>query len=314
MKNNEIFSPWLRKKVKNRRRWLALSISCLVHGLIFGLLLLVNPSLRFENLFPGKVRMVRLSPRLNLPSPESIAQLQTRRLDSSQSISPDKVRGKAENLRKGGLLNKGKAPVAVEPGLSSSRLQKLSTSFHLNKPSRSSPRPTNSASAVSFAQAYNFSLIPKNIPEELPWLGKNHYQARSSSRGRRIISKFMISSGPAGVGAASLVEAVTLPETSLPFDPALLSPWANQVVSLIQKKWVELIPQQLTHKRPAHLALEIDREGHLIKLKISQSSGDSVFDESLIKAVQVSQPLPPLPPAFPADHIQLKLVFQANEK
>ena len=124
----------------------------------------------------------------------------------------------------------------------------------------------------------------------------------------------MVSSGTSPDAGTSLLEAVTLPPTPLLYDPALLSPWANQVVTLIQKKWLEFIPRQLAQKRPAHLALEINRQGHLIEMKLSQTSGDSLFDESLLKAIRMSLPLPPLPPTFPAERIQLTLVFQANEK
>lgn len=192
------------------------------------------------------------------------------------------------------------------------------SSFALKPFSSTNPssETATTASPPTYPQAYNFSVIPKDIPDELPWLRRDRYQPplTSPNPNQKVASKLMASAGISPSSSPINLETITLPPSPPLYDPQLLSSWAKVVVSNIQKKWLELIPHQFHQLRPAQIEVEVDRFGKLLTLQISQSSGDSLLDESLVKAIRISHPFPALPPTFPEDRLLVQLIFQADEK
>jgi TonB family protein len=59
----------------------------------------------------------------------------------------------------------------------------------------------------------------------------------------------------------------------------------------------------------AGVSLRILRSGQLRDLAIDASSGDRALDDSALRAVRLSAPLPPLPPLFKAETLYLQLRF-----
>ena len=57
------------------------------------------------------------------------------------------------------------------------------------------------------------------------------------------------------------------------------------------------------------LSLRILRSGQLRDLAVDASSGDRILDDSALRAVRLSTPLPPLPPLFKAETLYLQLRF-----
>ena len=57
------------------------------------------------------------------------------------------------------------------------------------------------------------------------------------------------------------------------------------------------------------LSLRILRSGQVRSLSVGSSSGDRLLDDSAVRAVGLSSPLPPLPPLFRADALSLDLRF-----
>lgn len=57
------------------------------------------------------------------------------------------------------------------------------------------------------------------------------------------------------------------------------------------------------------LSLRILRSGQVRDLAVGSSSGDRLLDDSALRAVNLSSPLPPLPPLFKAETLSLELRF-----
>ncbi|MBI4683286.1 MAG: TonB family protein [Nitrospirae bacterium] len=78
---------------------------------------------------------------------------------------------------------------------------------------------------------------------------------------------------------------------------AQVPPDVNPYLALVQRKiWDEWIhPDFNTEKLEAILSFQIDKQGNIISPKIVKSSGNALFDNSAIKAVIKSSPLPPPP-------------------
>jgi TonB family protein len=58
----------------------------------------------------------------------------------------------------------------------------------------------------------------------------------------------------------------------------------------------------------------IDRLGRVSDVKLEESSGVAFFDQSAVRAVSVSTPLPPLPDAFTGSTLGVHFGFQFNDR
>jgi protein TonB len=59
---------------------------------------------------------------------------------------------------------------------------------------------------------------------------------------------------------------------------------------------------------------KIDRLGRLSDVKLTESSGVPFFDESALRAIRVSSPLPPLPAGFEGSHLGVHFGFQYTDR
>lgn len=57
----------------------------------------------------------------------------------------------------------------------------------------------------------------------------------------------------------------------------------------------------------------IKRSGEVTNLKIKESSGDKVFDQISIRAINLSVPFPPLPESFPEEELGIYFEFTFRE-
>ena len=60
------------------------------------------------------------------------------------------------------------------------------------------------------------------------------------------------------------------------------------------------------------IVFSVGRDGHVIKMVISTPSGIESFDRAAISGISMSNPFPPLPSAFPGDHIAVQFNFAYN--
>ncbi len=88
----------------------------------------------------------------------------------------------------------------------------------------------------------------------------------------------------------SISNGAGIPSNQTPAD-------VNPYLALVQKKiWNEWIhPDFNSEKLEAILSFQIDKQGKIISPKIVKSSGNALFDNSAIKAILKSSPLPPPP-------------------
>jgi TonB family protein len=88
-----------------------------------------------------------------------------------------------------------------------------------------------------------------------------------------------------------------------------LSPWARTVVELIQKNWAVPAVQPSVSEASVEIALVILKNGALRHLEVVSPSDDDEFDLAAREAIEMSSPLPRLPDNFPADSLEISLVF-----
>ncbi|MFN2384608.1 MAG: energy transducer TonB, partial [Gemmatimonadota bacterium] len=61
----------------------------------------------------------------------------------------------------------------------------------------------------------------------------------------------------------------------------------------------------------ATVHFRIDSRGRLLEIELAEGSGNLVFDRSALRAVQASDPMPPLPAGYDGDYLGVYFVFDA---
>lgn len=89
---------------------------------------------------------------------------------------------------------------------------------------------------------------------------------------------------------------------------SLLGFYGDRVKQTISRNWVfsEAIKAQGLETR---VMVVINREGSILDLRVEKSSGNSIFDESAVRAVRKSAPLPPLPQVITYPKVEISLRF-----
>jgi colicin import membrane protein len=90
----------------------------------------------------------------------------------------------------------------------------------------------------------------------------------------------------------------------------LIDVYKAEIASRIQKNWA--FSEQLTGGRKdlsAVIVLKILPDGQIGDIRFEQRSGNSVLDDSAYRAVQKSNPLPPLPKGYFRSFYMVGLVF-----
>ena len=67
----------------------------------------------------------------------------------------------------------------------------------------------------------------------------------------------------------------------------------NTVGSMIQSAWI--YPGEAKKDMTVWLAIRISFAGELVSIRVEKRSGDSIFDESAMRAVKKAAPFPPAP-------------------
>ncbi len=86
-----------------------------------------------------------------------------------------------------------------------------------------------------------------------------------------------------------------------------------EVTNLIQRNWN--YPSALESKKDleAIVLLAVKRDGTILKTRFEKRSADVLFDESVSKAIERSNPLPPFPEGYRMTHDELEIRFNLND-
>jgi TonB family protein len=77
--------------------------------------------------------------------------------------------------------------------------------------------------------------------------------------------------------------------------------------------WILPMPQEEARKLQATALLTVSREGEVAQLRLLQSSGNQLFDDSLLRAIKHASPLPPLPEDYQGAFLEVEMRFRPHE-
>ena len=82
--------------------------------------------------------------------------------------------------------------------------------------------------------------------------------------------------------------------------------YTQQLQRQVQASWI------VTEKRPglaASVSFKIQPDGDIQEVELTQSSGDSVFDQSVMRAIRKAAPFPPPPRSYSEEFATQKIVM-----
>jgi TonB family protein len=92
-----------------------------------------------------------------------------------------------------------------------------------------------------------------------------------------------------------------------------IAPWVKEVVDRIRNNWTPPPIGESMALGKVKILIVIGKQGHLVDMKIVESSDFHIFDQTTMAAIRSSTPFPPLPVDFPAERLEAFLVFEFHE-
>ena len=89
-----------------------------------------------------------------------------------------------------------------------------------------------------------------------------------------------------------------------------------EVESRIKENWaypVALVGPEATKELEATVVLTVKRTGEIIKWEFKKRSGNAIFDDSVVKAIERSNPLPPFPEEYIRSFDEIEINFNLQE-
>jgi TonB family protein len=115
-----------------------------------------------------------------------------------------------------------------------------------------------------------------------------------------------------GVGAGSGAAATGGSGTGAD-DPAFQFGWySSNVQAIVSRNWSQPINPGISRPIVAVVTFRIQKDGKVYGIVLERSSGDAVLDRSALRAVQDSNPLPPLPYQWAKDSIGYHFEFELD--
>lgn len=173
---------------------------------------------------------------------------------------------------------------------------------------KAQPKPTPQPAAAAPSKGAQMSAVEEKEGERNP-KSMQEGPAKGSPEG---VSKGQPEGSPKGVaegaGKGAGGSGSGGGEGSGRVASSLLGFYGARVKETISRNWVfsEAIKSQGLETR---VLVVINREGGILELRVEKSSGNTIFDESAVRAVRKSAPLPPLPQVISYPKVEISLRF-----
>lgn len=263
--------------------------SVALHVTIFTFFLVLAEHAPVRKIPETKITVVRLIPRLGLPTgaPEAPAGIPSKPAEPTQPPPPEATAAKPqaqlppkpEALKPAPPQAKIKSPEPKAPAKSVVRDPK--------KPAEAAPVKTKKVDAPDESQlAQALSGVDSELAERDRQL-KEAEQAAGSP-------------GAPSAGQASLGS----PQGQVNAQDPGYARYQSTVRSKIIKNWVRTHAGGEAQRLTARIRVQINASGAVISKSFAKSSGDAAFDNSAMRAVEQASPLPPPPPEILAEALK----------
>jgi colicin import membrane protein len=92
-----------------------------------------------------------------------------------------------------------------------------------------------------------------------------------------------------------------------------MSIYKSEVTSRIKDNWTYAVTTASRKDLEATVTLKVKEDGTILESAFKKKSGDSIFDQSVLKAVEKSNPLPPFPEGYRKSYEEFEINFTLRE-
>lgn len=262
------------------QRWTrGVVVSVLFHILLFSLVLFVPESMPTRRISGSPIYEVNLveMPSLSLPAASKVSVEK-----SGREISSSKASAAAQRI----------SPPAQEekPVVIGKRV--VERKKEAKKETRKAPQPKVSPSKLIDGA---ISKIEKKVKAKKP-----DHLAQAISR----IETHVQSTDEEGSGRGGPADGITIRMYQLAVEEQIKSNWSYPVALMDSKKLKDL---------EAIVLVKVRQDGAIVKSWLTKRSASSIFDGSVLKAVERSDPLPPFPEGYMKSYDEIEIRFDLSE-
>jgi len=97
-------------------------------------------------------------------------------------------------------------------------------------------------------------------------------------------------------------------------ESTMMSTYLEEVRSRVRANWSYAGSSRAERTPPeAVVLLKVQRDGTVLEANLKRRSANTLFDQSVLRAVQRSDPLPPFPAAFRKTAEELEITFNLRD-
>ncbi len=155
---------------------------------------------------------------------------------------------------------------------------------------------------MEMASVNKAAVIEKPKPKPKPKKKEEYHSQAEKGKEERAGKEGGTKDVSKDLGAGSKFGGATIDNASFTYPY-----WFDQAFSKIERNWTN--PVYANTKLQCTIYFQVIRSGRIIKIEVKESSGIPAYDQACERAVELSQPLPPLPDSFTEEIIGISLVF-----
>jgi colicin import membrane protein len=264
----------------NGQRWTrGVVVSLLFHVLLFSFVLFVPESMPTRRISGPSIYEVNL---VEMPS---------RGLPAASKVSVEKPGREVSSSKESPAARRIIPPAQEEkPVVIGKRL--VERKKEEKKETKKQPQPTVSPSKLIDGA---ISKIEKKVKAEKP-----DYLAKAISR----IETRARSTDEEASGRGGSANGITIRMYQLAVEEQIKSNWSYPVALMDSKKLKDL---------EAIVLVKVRQDGTIVKSWFKKRSASSIFDGSVLKAVERSDPLPPFPEGYTKSYDEIEIRFDLSE-
>ncbi|MBW1779706.1 MAG: TonB C-terminal domain-containing protein [Deltaproteobacteria bacterium] len=277
----EGFKPITRSDVSRDHRWTKGVVwSLLFHGVLFSLILFVPDSLPTRKISGATIYEVNL---VEMPTPSrSAAPTKASVEKSGREVSASKTSPSAKRISQPAQKEK---PVVIGKRVVERKKAK-------KKKVRKAPKPKVSPSRLIDRAV---SKIEKKVKAE-----KNDHLAKAIAK----IQTRSEGSRENGSVRGDAENGITIRMYQLAVEEQIKSNWSYPVALMDDKKLRDL---------EAIVLVKVKEDGTILKSWFKERSINSIFNGSVLKAIERSDPLPPFPEGYRRSYDEIEIRFNLSE-
>jgi colicin import membrane protein len=86
-----------------------------------------------------------------------------------------------------------------------------------------------------------------------------------------------------------------------------------EVETKIKGNWSYPVALQIQKDLEAVVVLKVKSDGTILRSQLKKRSSNPVFDQSVLKAIERSDPLPPFPEGYRKSHDEIEITFNLKD-